>query len=406
MGEPLRPSTDERDTAEVVRPDAIDPRGRLTEVIDTDFHFVPPFETLRRYFDEPFKSRLRRYPQVASEYSPDAAIGKMGTGQSVLGEAHTAHDVIRVLDEIGVDIVVLSPGFQRPQNIFSSPTITALARAYNDYLIEEVFPVSNRIKASIMINQRDPDAGAAEIRRVAPAAQFVSAYSEFGGTYKPIGSAQHDPIFDALAAYDLPLSVHVGTFWQPASPLSAGARTWVELLGISPMGTAMACMGSMIMQGLFDKYPRQKVLVQEGGFWWVIDFMLRADEFYLDHPGDVALVERKLEARGNYLNRLPSEYVLEHFRFSTQPMCRPKSSEHMKWLLEIASAENLLLYSSDWPHATFDPINWLFETPALSDSARRAILSGNARSLFSRLNEAAVAQPTADHRATAYAPPV
>jgi predicted TIM-barrel fold metal-dependent hydrolase len=378
-------TTEHRNVAEIVRPDPINPQARATEVIDTDFHFLPPFETLRRYFSEPFRSKIVRYPQVASEYAPDAAIGKVGTGQSVLGEAHTGEDVVRVLDEIGVDTVVMSPGFQRPQSIYNSPTLTALARAYNDYLVETVFPVSPRIRAEIMINQRDPAAAAAEIRRVAEHRQFVGAYSEFGGTYEPIGSAVHDPMFDALAEHDLPLAVHVGTFWQPASPLSQGTRTWVELLGIAPMGTAMAWMGSMIMQGLFDKYPRQMILMQEGGFWWVIDFMLRVDEFYLDHPGDVALVERKLAAGRPYLERLPSEYVRDHFRFSTQPMCKPKRAQHFVWLMEIAGAEDLLLYSSDWPHATFDPVNWLFETPGITEPVRLAILSGNARKLFKRI---------------------
>ncbi len=374
-----------RAVAEIVKPDPIHPQARATEVIDTDFHFQPPFETLRQYFDEPFRSKVLRYPQVASEYSPDAAIGKVGTGQSVLGEAHTAEDVVRVLDDIGADIVVMSPGFQRPQNIYNPPTLAAIARAYNDYLMDKVFPVSSRIHAQIMMSHRDPEAGATEIRRVAHHPQFVGAYSEFGATSEPIGSAKHDQIFDALAEFDLPLAVHVGTFWQPATPLSMGTRTWVELLGIAPMGTAMAWMGSMIMQGLFDKYPKQKILMQEGGFWWVIDFMLRADEFYLDHPGDIALVERKLETGEKYLNRLPSEYVREHFRFSTQPMCKPNNARHLAWLLEIAGAEELLLYSSDWPHATFDPVNWLFESAVISDATRQAILSGNARRLFPRL---------------------
>jgi predicted TIM-barrel fold metal-dependent hydrolase len=375
----------ERNVVEIVHPDPINPLARTTEVIDTDFHFLPSFDTLRGYFPEPFRSKVLRYPQVASEYAPDAAIGKVGTGQSVLGEARTGEDVVRVLDEIGVDTVVMSPGFQRPQSIYNGPTLTALARAYNDYLMERVFPVSPRIKAEIMINQRDPAAAAAEIRRAADHRQFVGVYTEFGGTYEPIGSAPHDPIFDALAEHDLPLAVHVGTFWQPVSPLAQGTRTWVELLGIAPMGTAMASMGSMIMQGLFDKYPRQMILMQEGGFWWVIDFMLRADEFYMDHPGDIALVERKLAAGAKYLERLPSEYVRAHFRFSTQPMCKPKNPEHLAALMEMADAANLLLYSSDWPHATFDPVNWLFETPGITGSVRQAILNGNARKLFNRI---------------------
>ena len=87
--------------------------------------------------------------------------------------------------------------------------------------------------------------------RVGENQQFVGVYSEFGGCNEPIGSAKHDPIFDALAEFDLPLAVHIATFWQPSSPLAMGTRTWVECLGIATMGTAMATMGSMILQGLF-----------------------------------------------------------------------------------------------------------------------------------------------------------
>src|SRR3990172_1158264 len=140
----------------------------------------------------------------------------------------------------------------------------------------------------------------------------------------------------------------------------------------------MVCAGSMIMQGLFDKYPQQKVLLQEGGTWWTIEFMLRMDDFYLDHPGDIQLVERKLESGEKFLRKLPSEYLFEHFRFATQPIYKPKSLQHFAWLLELSHAEEVLIYSSDWPHVTFDPPNWVFESSAISPEMAERILSGNA----------------------------
>lgn len=375
----------EAQTAEQVFPDPIHDKGRKAEVIDTDFHFQPDWQTLRRYMKEPFQSRLTRYPQVASEYAPDQAIAMEGTGQNVQGQAKTGEDVVKVIDEIGVDTVIISPGFQRPQSMFNGPMITATASAYNDYLIAEVFPVSDRIRASLMINQRDPLEAAKEIRRVGGDERFVTVYSEFGGTYEPIGSSKHDPIFDALREYDLPLSMHIGTFWQQWSPLSQGASTWVELLGVSSVGTCMAFMSSMIMQGLFDKYPDQRVTVQEGGLWWLPDFMLRLDEFYHDHPGDIELLERKLEMGQRFLNKLPSQYVLDHFRFSTQPMCKPKSAKQFSWLLELCHAGELFMYSSDWPHATFDPLNWVVQSKAIDDEMQANIFHRNARKSYTRL---------------------
>jgi predicted TIM-barrel fold metal-dependent hydrolase len=146
----------------------------------------------------------------------------------------------------------------------------------------------------------------------------------------------------------------------------------------------MAFTGSMIMQGLFDKYPNLKVVSQEGGFWWVADFMARSDDYYLNHPGDIRLVERKLESEERFLSKLPSEYFASNIRFSSQPVCMPRNPKHFKMMMDICSGEDLLMYSSDWPHATFDPLNWVF-SPDISEEGRRKILSENARHWYPRL---------------------
>jgi predicted TIM-barrel fold metal-dependent hydrolase len=333
---------------------------------------------------EPFKSELNRYPLVGSDYSPKYAIGIDGTGQDVLGSARNAADVLRVIDEIGVETVILSPGFQRPQSLFHQAMVTVLASAFNDYMVEEVFPASPRIRASIMINHRNPEAGAAEIRRVGKHPGFVAVYTEFGGNYEPIGTARHDPIFEAAVEHDLAVISHIGTFWQQFTPLAQGTRTWTELVGVSSVATCMAFTGSMIMQGLFDKFPNLRVVLQEGGFWWLPDFMARSDDYYLNHPGDIRLVERKLESGERFLNKLPSEYFASNIRFSSQPVCMPKNPKHFKLLMELAFGEDMLMYSSDWPHATFDPLNWVF-MPEISEEGRRKILGQNALDWYPRL---------------------
>jgi predicted TIM-barrel fold metal-dependent hydrolase len=205
-----------------------------------------------------------------------------------------------------------------------------------------------------------------------------------GGNYEPIGTARHDPIFDAAVEHDLVVTSHIGMFWQKASPLSEGTRTWTELVGISAVCTGMAYVGSMIMQDLFDKYPTLRMIIKEGGFWWLPEFMARTDDYYLSHPGDIKLVERKLESGEKFLAKLPSEYFESNIRFSSQPMCFPKNSEHFKALMTLCRGEDWLLYSSDWPHATFDPLNWVFNG-VISEEGRRKILSENARGWIRRL---------------------
>ena len=81
---------------------------------------------------------------------------------------------------------------------------------------------------------------------------------------------------------------------------------------------------------------------------------------------------------------LPSEYFDSNIRFSSQPMCFPKNPEHFKALMTVCRGEDWLLYSSDWPHATFDPLNWVFNA-MVSEEGRKKILRENARSWIRRL---------------------
>lgn len=147
----------------------------------------------------------------------------------------------------------------------------------------------------------------------------------------------------------------------------------------------MSYIASMIMQGLFDKWPNLRIILKEGGFWWMPEFQARADDFYLNHPGDIKLTERKLEANERFLAKMPSEYFYSNIRFASQPMCVPQNMAHFKSLMDMCRGEDMLLYSSDWPHATFDPLNWVFETP-ISEEGRKKILAENAKNWFWRLN--------------------
>ena len=56
------------------------------------------------------------------------------------------------------------------------------------------------------------------------------------------------------------------------------------------------------------------------------------------------------------------------------------------WLLEMCHAQDLFCFSSDWPHQTLDPANWVVEnTDCIDDEMQKRLLSGNARKLYSRL---------------------
>ena len=144
--------------------------------------------------------------------------------------------MLRILDQFGTDTVILNPGYNRPQAIFNEPVIAAIAAAHNDYLINEVFPVSDRIKASLMICHRDPQMGAEEIRRVGHHKQFVSVFTSFSALFEPIGMRQVRSDPRRHGGHDLVLTAHSEGWFPHFTPLWTGARTWIELFGNAPAG--------------------------------------------------------------------------------------------------------------------------------------------------------------------------
>ena len=93
-----------------------------------------------------------------------------------------------------------------------------------------------------------------------------------------------------------------------------------------------------------------------------------------------------------WLKRLPSEYVRDHVRLTTQPLERPASTRDLRAAIEMIGPE-LLLFATDYPHWDFD--NPLF-MPFKDDWAER-IFDANAREWYglpSRADEPAAAAVT------------
>ena len=374
-----------REFATRVKPDPIDPRGRAYKVVDTDFHLLPEWSDLRKYMKEPFRSELTSFPLAGGDYSPKYAIGLEGTGQETQGRARTAADILRVIDEIAVDTVILTPGFTRPQSMFHQAMVTATAAAYNDFLIHEVFPASPRIKAEIMINHRNPADGAAEIRRVGAHPGFVGVYTEFGGNYEPIGTARHDPIFEAAVEHDLVVTSHIGMFWQKATPLVGGHanldRAGRHFRRVHQHGLCRQHDHAGAVRQISDAARWSSRKAASGGCrnsWRAPTTTISAI------PATSGWSSASSKSGEKFLAKLPSEYFESNIRFSSQPMCFPKNPEHFKLLMTLCKGEDWLLYSSDWPHATFDPLNWVFNS-VISEAGRRKILSENARGWIKRL---------------------
>jgi predicted TIM-barrel fold metal-dependent hydrolase len=95
--------------------------------------------------------------------------------------------------------------------------------------------------------------------------------------------------------------------------------------------------------------------------------------------------ERAYDGRARHraakLRRPPSEYVREHFWFTTQPIEEPDDPEHLAVAFDALGMVDRIMFSSDYPHWDFDaPGQALPRSISKEDKAK--IFAGNACGLY------------------------
>jgi len=165
-----------------------------------------------------------------------------------------------------------------------------------------------------------------------------------------------------------PIAFHAGYHWQDPS-----LATINRFLGMHALGFVWSNMihaTNWIINGIPERFPKLKPIWVESGLAWVPFLMQRLDDQYLMRPSEAP-----------QLKRLPSEYMRDHFWYTTQPM-ETTNQKALACTLEMINAESQLLFASDWPHYDFDLPGEIIDLPFLSEQAKRNILGLNAARIF------------------------
>ena len=94
---------------------------------------------------------------------------------------------------------------------------------------------------------------------------------------------------------------------------------------------------------------------------------------------------RGLRIEVPWLDRAPTEIVRSNIRLTTQPCDAPPTPEQFQRLMEHMGSDEMLLFSTDYPHWQFDGDAVLPE--GLSRDLVRKIMIDNPRETYSRLAE-------------------
>ena len=274
------------------------------------------------------------------------------------------------LDRQGIDQAILNPAsFLGVAGLPDAGLVADVAQATNDWTIAEWLPVDERFLGAIVVSLRDPDRAVDEIRRLGAHPRMVQVTVVSSPCL--LGHRSLHPVYEACAQFALPLNIHVGGSETGISGGSycVGAPSSILEFHFGMCVPALHHLASLVVEGTFERFPNLRVVFNEFGTAWLPFVMWRLDS---EH--------RASHHSAPWLTRLPSEYIRECVRFTTQPLEEPRNPKDLVTLLSLVDAQDLLLYSSDYPH-------WDAENPdslalrAFPEDWRRKVFYDNARRL-------------------------
>jgi uncharacterized protein len=217
----------------------------------------------------------------------------------------------------------------------------------------------------VQVACQDPVAAAREIDRVGSHPQMVQVFLPIVTHMEPVGDSFYHPMLDAMERNNLRLAMHQT---QATKTPFGYHRFYIEWHSAIPQAS-MSEVISLIFNGTFERYPNLKVNVMESGLTWVPHMMSRLDAQY-----------RELRVEVPWVKRLPSDYMRDHIAVTTQPMEQMTAKSLMTYL-ELMESDEMVMFSSDYPHFDFDSPGRALP-PGVPEDIKRKILGENALKFY------------------------
>jgi len=227
------------------------------------------------------------------------------------------------------------------QATFSEDLGAAMARAVKDWIAQEWLDRDPRLRASIVVAQQNPELAVAEIDRCATDRRFVQVLLLVSAEL-PLGRRQNWPIYAAAERHGLPIGIHAGSTYRHANT-PVGWASFLSEDYINQAGAFQTQLTSLITEGVFAKFPDLIFVLMESGVTWLPGYLWRLTKFWKGLRSEVPWVADP-----------PATIVRERVRLTLQPFDGPPDSVSLTRFMEHMGSDELLLFSTDYPHWQFE----------------------------------------------------
>jgi uncharacterized protein len=345
--------------------------------IDCDIHpAIPTTRALLPYLDPYWREHITRRGLEADNlelscYPSNAPINGRPDWRPEKGVPGADFDLMRkhVLDTFQSRYGIL--------NVLNGATIlhsedlsAALCRGINRWIAAEWLDRDPRLRASITVPVRSPELAAEEVERCAEDQRFVQILL-LSQAEMPLGRRQYWPLYRVAERLGLPIGIHAGSAQLHAPSATGWFSYYLEDYVQQAQGFA-GTLNSLLAEGVFVKFPKLKVVLIESGVTWLPAYLWRINKTW-----------RGVRAETPWQERMPSEVIREHVRLTTQPFDSPASAAQVQTVLEEIGSDQMLMFSTDYPHWHFDGMDAVPD--GLPPGLIKKILNDNPLETYSRL---------------------
>ncbi|WP_051904020.1 amidohydrolase family protein [Neorhizobium vignae] len=345
--------------------------------IDCDLHPASPATTtllsyLDDYWRETFIMRgVDRMSLAMTASPPRAPINVRSDWKAASGFAGDTLEAVRAqaLDPFGTRLAICNV-LHGSMIMHSDDMAAALCGAVNEWLAREWLDKEPRLRGSIIVSAQNAELAVAEIEKRAADSRFVQVMI-LAQNDEPLGRRRYWPIYEAAARNRLPLCIHAGGSNRHAPTATGWPSFFVEAY-VAQASIFESQLLSLIAEGVFHKVPDLKVVFAESGFTWLPSFFWRADKTW-----------RGVRAETPWVTEQPSDIVKRHVRFTLQPVEAPLETDALARTLDHIDCNDILLFSTDYPHAQFEGVNAL--SARFGETLAKKILIDNPLATYPRI---------------------
>jgi predicted TIM-barrel fold metal-dependent hydrolase len=350
--------------------------------VDCDLHpAMPSVPALLPYLDDYWRDQLvnrhiDKYTFILTSYAPNSPLGARPDWRTTSGTPGGDLDMIRnqALAPFGTRFAICNM-LHGAIALFNEDMAAALSAAVNDWVAKELLDREPRLRASILVSTHNPNLAVAEIERVAADRRFVQVLVFVMGEML-LGRRHYWPIYAAAERLGLAIGIHAGSTYHHA-PTASGWPSHRVQDYIAQSTAFESQLLSLLSEGVFQKFPRLRVVLIESGFTWLPTFMWRTSKTW-----------RGVRPEVPWIDRTPADVVRDQVRLTLQPVDSPANDPQvLARTIDHIGSDRMLLFSTDYPHWHFDGDDVLPE--GLGEEVIRKLMIDNPLETYQRLQEEA-----------------